>query len=137
MLHLLFPALLRFSLADRSVDEPAEMPELEFPRRTLAFLLNRAFSYVPAPAFRSPPRIAVSEKKQHLSLDMNRDFSPALFKALHSFKRSSQQLRHLFLGLVQLASNPEKFLFLQLYIPPYLFLYHNVVSSKTFLLRVS
>jgi hypothetical protein len=88
MPHLLFPTLFRFSLADRSVNEPAEMPELEFPRRTLAFLLDRAFSYAPAPVIRSTPRIAVSEKKQHLSLDMNRNFSTALLKALYSLERS-------------------------------------------------
>jgi hypothetical protein len=117
--HLLFPALLCLSLTDRPIDEPAEMPELEFPGRTLAFLLNRTLSYVPAPALRPTRPIAVREKKQHLSLDMNRNFSPALFKALHSLERNSQQLRHLFLGLAQLASNLGKVLFLQLSIPPY------------------
>ncbi len=113
-LHLLFPALLCLSLADGPIDEPADMPESEFPCRTLAFLFNGTLSYVPAPALCTTRRIAVSEKKQRLSLDMNRNWSPALLKALHSFKRSSQQLGHLFLGLAQLSSNLGKVPFLQL-----------------------
>ena len=101
--HLLFPALLCLSLTDRPIDEPAEMPELEFPGRTMAFLLNRTLSYIPAPALRPTRRIAMREKKQHLSLDMDRNSSPALFKALYSLERSSQQLGHLFLRFSKTA----------------------------------
>jgi hypothetical protein len=89
-LHLLFPAFLRLSFTDRSIDEPAEMPELKFPGRTPASLLSRTFSHIPAAELRSTRRIVVSKKKQHLPFDVYGNFSPALFKALHSFKRSSQ-----------------------------------------------
>ena len=102
-LHLLLPALLRFSLTDRSIDEPAKMPELKFPSWTLPFLLYRAFSQTPAAPLFPTWGIAVGEKKQHLSLDMDRNSSPALFKALYSLERSSQQLGHLFLRLSKTA----------------------------------
>ena len=101
--HLLLPALLRFSLTDRSIDEPTEMPELKFPGWTLALLLNRAFSQTPAALLLPACGVAVSKKKQHLSLDMDRNSSPALFKALYSLERSSQQLGHLFLRFPKTA----------------------------------
>jgi hypothetical protein len=107
---LLFPAFLCLSLTDRPIDEPAEMPELEFPGRTMAFFLNRTLSYIPAPALRPTRRIAMREKKQHLSLDMNRNFSPSLLVTMHSLNRCTKQLSHLFLRFVEFLADMTEFL---------------------------
>ena len=48
--HFFAPALLRLSAADGSIDEPAEMSCLEFPRRTVLTGLRSAASNLPARA---------------------------------------------------------------------------------------
>lgn len=46
--HLLLPVAMRVPLAKRTVDEPAESAQLEFPRRALAFLFIGTMLDLPA-----------------------------------------------------------------------------------------
>ncbi|MGD2126610.1 MAG: hypothetical protein PVG99_11055, partial [Desulfobacteraceae bacterium] len=104
-LHLLFPTWLNLALTYRSIYEPAEIPNLEFPRWTISSAIQRAILYGPAVFFLPISGIAVRKKKEHLSFDVHRNIAPALFKALYGFQRCPKQLGHLVLSFSQVPSN--------------------------------
>jgi len=51
----------------------------------------------------------MGEKKEHLPLHMDRDFSPPLLKALNGLERGSKQLRQFLLRLAEVGSDAGKF----------------------------
>lgn len=56
----------------------------------------------------------MGEKKEHLPLNMDRDSSPPLFKALDGFERRPKELCQLLLRLAQIAPDAGKFAFAHL-----------------------
>ncbi len=107
-LHLLFPVLAYRALTNGSVDKPAEISGLKFPGWTLCLLVSRTFFYSPTwfsafPVFRYP-----GDQEKHLPLHIGRNRSPALFVAVDSLKRGSEQLGYLLLCLVQLLAEVDE-----------------------------
>ena len=91
-------------MTNGAIDEPAETPCFEFPRRALTPCLRRAVLNVPA-----GPRIfrlflQQRQQEQHLTLDMHANLSPSLFETLNCLQRGSQKLRQLFLCLLELLA---------------------------------
>ena len=100
-LHFFAPAFLSLPLTYRTVDKPAEVPHIEFPGGTGLSGWKRAGPNIPAGTGVFPPSSLEGLQKKHLTLDVHRDFPPTLFKTLNRLERSSQELRHLLLGLLQ------------------------------------
>jgi hypothetical protein len=96
---------LNGTLADRPINEPTEMPGSEFPCGATASRLPGAISYHPTGTLFFAGECLQGEKKKGLPFRMDRDFPPALFKALDGFERNTQELRHLALCFSQLPSN--------------------------------
>jgi len=92
---------LSLPLTYRTVDKPAEVPHIEFPGGTGLSGWKRAGPNIPAGTGVFPPSSLEGLQKKHLTLDVHRDFPPTLFKTLNRLERSSQELRHLLLGLLQ------------------------------------
>lgn len=103
------PAFLGFSLANRTVDEPAEMSCVEFPRWAGIPGLGRTAPNLPAGADLLHNPSFEGLQKENLTLDVHRHLPPTLLEALHCFKRCAQKLRHLFLGFPQLLPHRMKF----------------------------
>jgi hypothetical protein len=117
-LHFFLPRWLQLSLTNGAVDEPAEVPELEFPGRAVFPRISRAVLNGPAsPVFLVLPQLP-AEKKQDLSFYMRGNSSPALLKALYGFDRGSQQVGHLALGFSQLMTDLRELRFFHKY-PPF------------------
>ena len=93
--HFLDPAPLCFALADGSIYEPADLPGLELPRRTIPSGLDRALLNRPTRTFSIDRGPLKGQKKKRLALGVNGDPSPALFKALYGLERNAQELGHL------------------------------------------
>jgi hypothetical protein len=99
---------LSLSLAYRAVDKPAEMACVEFPCRAGLPSWGRAAPNIPATtAFPAAPSFKSLQKKG-LSLHMRRDLPPTLLKALNGLERGSQELPHLFLGLLKFFTESLK-----------------------------
>ena len=96
-------------MAYRAVDEPAEIPHLEFPGRTGLPGLGRAVANVPAGTNAFPTPSFESPQKKNLALDVHRNVPPPLFKALNRLQGRSQELRHLLLGLLKFFAQRMKF----------------------------
>ncbi len=107
--HFLGPALLGLSLAYRTVDEPAEMSHVEFPRWAALLGLGRAAPNVPAGTDLLTDPSSQGPQEEQLALHVDRHFPPTLLKALHGLKRCPQELRHLLLGLLHLLPQRMKF----------------------------
>jgi hypothetical protein len=116
--HFPLPVRLRLSLAYGSIDEPAEVPDLEFPRGTIFFGLSRAVLNGPASPVFVVLRQLVGKKKQDLSFYMAGNFSPTLLKALYGFERGPKQLSHLALSFSQLMTDFRELTFSHKY-PPF------------------
>ena len=103
-LHLMAPAILRFSEANGPVDKPAKIARIEFPGRTTLTSLYGAALDIPA----RPGIVRLSflhiQQEKHLTLDMYGNLPPSLFKTLNGLKRSSQKLCHFFLRLLELLA---------------------------------
>jgi hypothetical protein len=96
--HFLRPPRFRLSLADRPIDEPADVPGSEFPGRAGFSGLGYATSNLPAGSSIFIPSIFHGHQKKHLPLNVHRDFPPSLFEALNRPERYTEELGHLFLG---------------------------------------
>lgn len=88
--YFLLPVRLGLSMADCAVDKPAEMAELEFPRRAIFAGFQGAVPHLPAGLALCIIFLLQSQKKQKLALDVGRDFPPSLFKALNCFGGDTQ-----------------------------------------------
>jgi hypothetical protein len=100
-LHFLGPTRFRLSLADRPIDEPADVPRSEFPGWAGLSGLGHATSNLPAGSSIFITSIFHGRQKKQLPLNMHRNLPPSLFEALNRPERCSQELRHLLLGLLQ------------------------------------
>jgi len=115
-LHLLLPASLRLSLADRSIDEPAETSKVEFPRRAASSCLQGTLLYHPAGSAFLTRRLLQGEQEQELTLNMYRNVPPPLLKTLHCFYRVAQKPCQLALALSEITADVRKFFFLHFWI---------------------
>jgi hypothetical protein len=106
--HLLGPTL-DFPLAQSAVDKPAKISHPEFPSRANLPVGENAPPDFPAGPYLSGDPVLHSQKKKDLPFRMGRYFPPALFETLHPPERSPQNMRHLFLGFLQLQPKIEKF----------------------------
>ncbi len=97
-LHFLGPTRFRLSLADRPIDEPADVPRSEFPGRTGFSGWGRATSNLPAGSSIFIASFFHGCQKKHLPLNMHRNLPPSLFEALNRPERYTEELGHLFLG---------------------------------------
>jgi hypothetical protein len=111
-IHLLAPAFLRQALANRSVDEPAEMPRPELPCRAILSSLHRAFFDQPTGSMSIRKGLLQGKKQQRLAFGMDRYLSQALLKALDGSDGYAQQLGHLFLGFPQNMPDFRQFAFI-------------------------
>ncbi len=100
-LHFLGPTRFRLSLADRPIDEPADVPRSEFPGRAGFSGWGRATSNLPAGSSIFITSIFHSRQKKQLPLNVHRNLPPSLFEALNRPERYTEELGHLFLGLLQ------------------------------------
>ena len=96
-------------MAYRAVDEPAEIPHMEFPGWTSLPGFGRTVANVPAGTNAFPTPSFESPQKKHLALDVHRNIPPPLFKALNRLKGCSQELRHLLLGLLKFLAQRMEF----------------------------
>jgi len=100
-LHFFAPAFLSLPLTYPTVDKPAEVPHIEFPGGTGLAGWKRAGPNIPAGTGIFPFSSLKGSQKEHLTLDVHRNFPPTLFKTLNRLERCSQELRHLLLSLLQ------------------------------------
>jgi hypothetical protein len=100
-LHLVIPAVLRLSVADRPVDKPAEMACLEFPGRTGLASLRGTAPDLPAGADLFRPLCFGCKQEKDMSLDVHGDLAPSLLEALNRFNGGPQKFGKLLLGLLK------------------------------------
>lgn len=98
------------TLTNSAVNEPAEVSHLELPCRTLGLQLKGALLLDPAGLLIFRASIDPGEQEIDLPLRMNRDGPPSLLVTMNGLNRSSKQLRHLLLRLVQPLSDGHEFL---------------------------
>lgn len=108
-LHFLGPTRFRLSLADRPIDEPADVPRSEFPGRTGFSGWGRATSNLPAGSSIFITSIFHGRQKKQLPLNMHRNLPPSLFEALNRPERYTEELGHLFLGFSKSLAKSIKF----------------------------
>jgi len=101
-------------VADGSVYEPADLPCAELPCRTIPSGLDSTLLHQPTRASSVDWGLLKGQKKKRLAFGVNRDPSPALFKALYGLERNAQELGHLQLGFSQVVSNFREFLFVHM-----------------------
>jgi hypothetical protein len=111
-IHLLAPAFLRQALANRSVDEPAEMSRPELPCRAILSSLHRAFFDQPTGPMSIREGLLQGKKQQRLAFGMDRYLSQTLLKALNGSDGYAQKLGHLFLGFPQDMPDFRQFAFI-------------------------
>jgi hypothetical protein len=142
--HLLLPAFLRLSPADRSIDKPAEVSRLKFPCRAGSTGFRRATADLPAGRGVSFPLSLQSPQEEQLPLDMDRHSPPSLLETLQGPQSGSQKVGHLPLSSMESFAERYKFSSVQPCLlkgprPTYTRheilldrLYHNVINSKRF-----
>jgi hypothetical protein len=111
-IHLLAPAFLWQALANRSVDEPAEMSRPEFPCRAILSSFHRAFFDQPTRPMSIREGLLQGKKQQRLAFGMDRYLSQTLLKALDGSDGYAQQLGRLFLGFPQDMPDFRQFAFI-------------------------
>ena len=98
------------TLANGTINEPAQVAHLKLPCRTLTFQFKGALFLDPAGLLISRASIDPGEQKIDLPLRMNRDRPPSLLVTMNGLNRSPKQLSHLLLRLVQPLSDGHEFL---------------------------
>ena len=93
--HFFTPAFLYVAMAYGSINKPAKISTVEFPRRAGFPGFHVAFIYNPTGLLLSVSISLHSKKKEHLPLYMNRNISPSLLEALYGFTRGTEQFCHL------------------------------------------
>ena len=106
--NLFIPVLFRFAVTDGAIDKPAEFACPKFPGRAVLFLLGRAFVHNPALLYVFFSLFFLGNQEKNLALYMGRHDPPALLIAVYGLDGCAQQLRHLFLCLVQFFSKGFK-----------------------------
>jgi hypothetical protein len=104
--HFLLPAFLDFPVTYGPIDEPAQIPQFEFPCR--AVFLVFFWAILRRPAFLSFLSVCGAnsrENKQELPLNMGGYPSPSLLKALYGLEGRAKKLGGLNLRLAQKLSN--------------------------------
>jgi hypothetical protein len=132
--HFFGPAFLSFSLAYRTVDEPAEMSHMKFPGWTGLPGLGRAAANIPAGTDLLTTPSSQGLQKEQLALHVDRHFPPTLLKALHGLKRCPQELGHLLLGLPKFS--PESLKLFIVHVHPSFWGKQKITQSKNFYLTV-
>lgn len=107
--HFLGPTRFRLSLADRPIDEPADVPRSEFPGWAGFSGLGHATSNLPAGSSIFIASFFHGCQKKHLPLNMHRNLPPSLFEALNRPERYTEELGHLFLGFPKFLAKSIKF----------------------------
>jgi hypothetical protein len=108
-LHFFFPGIAYGSVADGSVDEPAQITGGKLPGRTPLPLGGGAGLSGPARSYAIVAAQFSGEQKIELALNMHRDGTPALLVAMDGLDRRPQKLSHLFLGFVQFPAKYAEF----------------------------
>ena len=109
-LNFFLPVLLRSAGTDCTIYKPAEFSWPEFPGWTADLSFFRAIKYIPA-VFLNIFCICFSEEeKVELSLNMSRNWAPALLIGADGFQGGAHQLCQFFLGLVEFFSYLGKLL---------------------------
>ena len=88
--YLFLPAFLPITLANCSVDAPAEMPGMELPCRTILSSFHRTFFDRPTGTVSTSAGPFQRQKKQRLAFGMDGNPSPALLKTLDGFYGNTQ-----------------------------------------------
>jgi len=84
--HLLGPAPLGSSAADRAIDEPAEVAQVEFPSRACLSIFWGTVPDIPAgTGFPGAPLLGRYQKKS-LPFNVDGNLSPSLFETLHGLE---------------------------------------------------
>jgi hypothetical protein len=106
--YLFRPTPMNFPLTTGAADKPAQVPDLKFPRRAFFPVLQTTALHVPAGAevLRS---FFHGQQKEYLPLYMGRYPAPPLLETLNRPEGNSQQLRHLFLRLLEPLAEQRKF----------------------------
>jgi len=88
--HLLLPAFLRTSMANRPINKPTKISHLKLPCWAVLPDLHGTLPYYPTGRFFPIGRLFRGYKKKDLTFNVDRDIPPPLFKALHGLKRNTQ-----------------------------------------------
>jgi hypothetical protein len=107
---LLRPVFMNSTLANGTVNEPAQVAHLELPCRALTLQLKGALFFDPTGFLIFKASIDPGEQKIEMPLRVNRDGPPSLLVTMNGLNRSPEQLRHLLLRLVQPLSDGHEFL---------------------------
>jgi hypothetical protein len=99
--HLFIPIPLYGSFTDGSVDKPAQITGLKFPRWAPFLAFERTLYYGPARLMPFTGPLFHRDQKKDLPLHMDRHLSPSLLIAVYSLNGCSEQLSHLPLRLTQ------------------------------------
>lgn len=110
--HFLLPTSLGRTLADCSIDKPAQMSGIKLPCGTILPVLDGAMPRQPARLILLGSMVFQSKNKEDLTFDMHRHVPPTLFETLNGLKRNAQNLCHLALRFSQMSSNFCELLFL-------------------------
>jgi hypothetical protein len=102
------PSPINLPLTTGAGDEPAEMPDLKFPRRAFLPVLQATVLNLPAGAEVLHPFFH-GQEKQHQPFDVPGDSPPPLLETLDGPDRGPQELGHLFLGFLQAPTKSGKF----------------------------
>jgi hypothetical protein len=102
------PGPMNLPLTTGAADKPAQVPDLKFPRRAFLPVLQATALDLPAGAqvLRS---FFHGQQKEHLPFHMGRYPAPPLLETLNRPEGNSQQLRHLFLRLLEPLAEQRKF----------------------------
>jgi hypothetical protein len=102
------PSPIHLPLTTGTRDEPAEMPDLKFPRRAFLPVLQATVLNLPAGAEVLLPSFH-GQQKEHLPFHMGRHPAPPLLDALNRPEGNAQKLSHLLLGFLQTPTESRKF----------------------------
>jgi hypothetical protein len=102
------PSPIHLPLTTGTRDEPAEMPDLKFPRRAFLPVLQAAVLNLPAGAEVFHPFFHGQQEK-HLPFHMGRYPAPPLLETLNRPEGNAQELGQLFLRLPEALTKERKF----------------------------
>jgi hypothetical protein len=100
--HFVFPGMVGLPAAFGPVDEPAQVPGIEFKGRAIFPAVVRTIQHVPAFVIEfSRVHQNPGKKKQELALNMVGDLAPTLFIAVNGLDGNPQKLGHFLLGFIE------------------------------------